>query len=262
MNSSSPAVASSVSGALGIHRVVALLKLLAQHREQGLRFVQIAELAGLERPTAHRVLKALSKEGMVERDPTTKRYLLGPLIFELGLAAAPHFNLSELSAPSLQRLAQRTGDTAFLFIRRSMDAVCVSRIQGNYPIQTPVVPIGGRQPLGVNAGGLALLLGLEQDDAQEIIKANAPRLEAYEDLDADELLRSLQESRALGYAVIGEKAVPGVTAIGLPIYNPMKQPVAALTIAAITRRMTRARQAEIVPWLRQEVDEVERLLYR
>jgi DNA-binding IclR family transcriptional regulator len=252
----------STAGTQGIRRIAAILKLLAQHREQGLRFVQVADTCGLERPTAHRMLKALAAEGMVERDQTTRRYLLGPLVFELGLAAATHFNLSELCAPSLRRLATLTGDTAFLFIRRGMDAVCVTRVQGNYPIQTPVVPVGSRQPLGVNAGGLAIMLALDEQETEDILRGVSPRLQAYGDLDVDGLMLSLADARRQGYAAIGEKAVPGVTAIGLPICNQAGNPAAALTVAAITSRMTPARQKDIVPWLQQEVREVERLLYR
>ncbi len=59
------------------------------------------------------MLKALVAEGMVSRDDRARRYRLGTLVFELGLVAAPQFNLRELCAASLQRLAEATGDTAF-----------------------------------------------------------------------------------------------------------------------------------------------------
>lgn len=253
---------SSSSGTQGIRRVVRLLKVLATYREEGLRFVEVAELCELERPTAHRMLKALVNEGMVVRDARSKRYQLGALTFELGLAAAHHFNLTDLCAPSLQRLARLTGDTSFLFIRRGMDAVCVSSVPGHYHIQTPVVPVGSRQPLGVNAGGLALLFLLPAKEVEEIVAGVEARLGAYGEFDSDELRYSVALARTNGYALIGEKAVPGVTAIGLPIMNSMGVPVAALTLAAISSRMTPSRQREIVPLLRQEVDEVARLLYR
>jgi DNA-binding IclR family transcriptional regulator len=251
-----------VSGTQGIRRVAALLRLLADHRDRGLRFTEIADLCGLERPTAHRVLKALEAEELVARDPVTRRYQLGALIFELGLAAAPQFSLHDLCAPSLQRLADETGDTSFLFIRRGFDAFCVSRTQGHFPIQTPVVPVGSRQPLGVNAGGLALLAALPEAERDEVFAAVAPRLAGYGNLDEAGLRDSVASARACGFASIGEKAVPGVTAVGLPVLNRFGAPVAALTIAAITSRMTAERQQEVVPILQREVDEIARLLDR
>jgi DNA-binding IclR family transcriptional regulator len=254
--------AAGPAGTQSLRRVVQILKTLAQHQESGLRFVDVARLCGLEAPTAHRMLKALVAEGMVARDAQARRYRLGPLVFELGLVAAPQFNLRELCAASLRRLADATGDTAFLFIRRGNDAVCISRVQGHYPIQTPVVTVGSRQPLGVNAGGLAILLALAPAEVARIVAAVGPRIGAYGELDERDLMDAVAAGRAQGYAAIGEKAVPGVTAIGLAVRNPFDAPVAALAIAAISSRMTPARQKALYPLLRDEVNVIGTLLYR
>lgn len=249
-------------GTQGIRRVVGMLKMLAQHQESGLRFVDVARLCGLEAPTAHRMLKALETEGMVARDASSRRYRLGTLVFELGLVAAPQFNLRELCAASLQRLADATGDSSFLFIRRGNDSVCVSRVQGHYPIQTPVVTVGSRQPLGVNAGGLAILLALAPAEVDKVVQAIRPRIGAYGELDERDLMDAVAAGHTHGYASIGEKAVPGVTAIGLAVRNPFGTPVAALAIAAISSRMTPARQNALFPLLRNEVNVIGNLLYR
>jgi DNA-binding IclR family transcriptional regulator len=252
----------TAGGTQGIRRVAAVLRLLAAHRDHGLRFTEVADLCGLERPTAHRMLKALLDEELVVRDPGTRRYQLGALVFELGLAAAPQFNLQAASAPSLQRLADQSGDTAFLFVRRGNDAYCVSRIQGSFPIQTPVVPVGSRQPLGVNAGGLAILSALPEREVDEVLRGIRDRLAAFGNLEEDSLRDSLALARAQGHAFIGERAVPGVAAVGLPVLNRMGTPVAALTVASTADRMTPERQRELVPMLQREVDEMVRLLER
>ncbi len=249
-------------GTAGIRRVAALLKLLAAHAGEGLRFTEVADLAGLERPTAHRVLKALEAEELVVRDPTTRRYQLGALVFDLGHAVAPQFSLHEVCGPALQRLADASGDTAFLFVRRGNDAFCVSRVQGNFPIQTPVVPVGSRQPLGVNAGGLAVLAALPDREVEQVLKAIGPRLDAYGHLDDTGLRAAIATARTRGFASIGEKAVAGVSAIGLAVRNRFDTPVAALTIASTTERMTPARQQELAPLLRDEVEAVRRSFHR
>ncbi len=227
-----------------------------------MRFVDVADICGLQQPTAHRMLKALQAEQMVEKNAASRRYRLGPLAFELGIAAAPQFNLLEMSAPSLRRLAELTGDTAFLFIRRGNDAVCIDRMLGHYSIQTPVVTVGSRQPLGVNAGGLAILLALSSTDVDGIVAAVASRLGVYGDCDEADLRRVVARGRELGYASIGEMAVPGVTAMGLAVTTQFGSPAAALTVAATTNRMTAQRQAELLPILRSEVDKLAVLLYQ
>jgi DNA-binding IclR family transcriptional regulator len=251
---------SDVPGAQTISRAIRVLQLIAAHAPDGLRLVDVAREMGLERPTAHRLLKALTVEGMLEQHARTRRYSLGPLLFELGISATHQFNLKEVCEPVVARLAEQTGDTTFLFLRSGHDAVCILRIQGSYPIQTPSVPLGSRQPLGVSAGGLALLAALPEDEIAAVIKAVAPRLGAYGDLAADDLLELCGLAKLSGYAVTGNHAVPGVRAIGLPIFNAARSPIAAITVAATQGRMTDQRIAAILPMLRSAARELTRLL--
>jgi DNA-binding IclR family transcriptional regulator len=247
-------------GAQTITRAIRALKLIAEQAPQGLRLVQLAQALELERPTAHRLLKALMAEGMLVRDDASRRYTLGPLVFELGLASAHQFNLSELCMPALETLARHSGDTSFLFVRSGNDAVCLARVQGTYPIQTPAVPIGSRQPLGVSAGGLALLACLSEDDAARVLDAISPRLSIYNDLDVGELKKHCARTRTLGYAWIANRAVPGVSAVGLPIKSLTGTAIAAVTVAATQTRMTEKRVQEILPMLKRAAQEIAGLL--
>ncbi|MCD2513011.1 IclR family transcriptional regulator [Comamonas endophytica] len=244
----------------GVARIAALLRLVAVHQGSGLRYTEIAELSGLERPTAHRVLKSMVEEELLVRDPATRRYRLGALIAELGALAAPVHDLGALCQPALQRLAQATGDTAFVFTRRANDALCVSRVQGDFPIQTPVVAVGSRQPLGVNAGGLAFLMALPAREVDSILAAVGSRLGSFQQLEVNKLREAVAAARKQGYACIGEHAVAGVTAIGLPVPGAGGAPVAALTVASTTSRMTLERQQDILPVLRREVHALAALL--
>jgi DNA-binding IclR family transcriptional regulator len=250
------------SGTQTITRAIRALKLVATQTSQGMRLVDLARQMGLERPTAHRLLKALTAEGMLVQHPETRRYSLGALVFELGLAAAHQFNLRDICQPVFTALAEQTGDTSFLFVRSGNDAVCISRTQGTYPIQTPSVPVGSRQPLGVSAGGLALLSALPQQEIDGIIEAIASRLGVYGDLDAEKLRQLCARAKKMGYALTGNHAAPGVHAVGLPIISKTSTPIAAITVAAIPSRMTEQRVAGILPMLKQAAQEVTRLLHQ
>jgi DNA-binding IclR family transcriptional regulator len=248
------------AGGQTIMRAIRALKLIARHGEAGMRLVDVAQEMGLERPTAHRLLKALVSEGMLVQDAGSRRYTLGPLVFELGLASAHQFNLRDICAPVLEDLAQRTGDTTFLFVRSGNDAVCLSRVRGTYPIQTPAVPVGSRQPLGVSAGGLALLSCLSEPDAEKVLEAVSSRLSVYGNLDVDELRKYCARTQAAGHAWIANRAVPGVSAVGLPIRSSNGAAIAAVTVAATQARMTGTRVAEILPLLRNAARKIARLL--
>lgn len=232
------------------------LKLIAAGPPEGSRLVDLSAELALERPTLHRLLRSLVAEGMLTQHPGTRRYALGSLLFELGLQAAHPFNLVPLCQPLLHRLAEETGDTSFLFVRSGNDAVCLARVQGTYPIQTPAVPVGSRQPLGVNAGGLALLSAVTRAEMEDIVEAVAPRLGTYGDLTPEQIREYWQRAQERGYALIGNRAVPGVTAAGLPVINEVGLPIAALTVAATNTRMTEERARRILPYLRAATAEL------
>lgn len=247
---------SQATGAQTVTRAIRALKLIARQTYSGMRLVDLARELQLERPTAHRLLKALIAEGMLIQDAVTRRYTLGPLVFELGLASAHQFNLCDICAPILDDLAEHTGDTAFLFVRSGNDAVCLSRVQGKYPIQTPAVPVGSRQPLGVSAGGLVLLSSMTEDEVIKVLAAVGPRLSVYGNLDAEEIRAHCARTQSVGYALIANRAVPGVSGLGLPIRSSNGIAVAAITVAATQTRMTSARVATILPLLRQAAGQI------
>lgn len=249
--------AAGTPGTQTIQRASLLMRLLASRSRGGLRLAEVVKNSGLEHPTVHRILKGLMAEGLVTQDAGTRRYLLGPLVYELGLAAAPQFSLPDICRPSLQRIAEKTGDTVFLTARSGNDSVCIDRKEGSFPIKTFTLEVGARRPLGAGAGGLALLMLLPDEAVDDIVRANAARFGSYNNLTVPSLLKALERSRALGYALNDIHNTAGATTLSLPIVNRYGEPFAAISIGAISSRMTDERQKELVSILRKEVRAIE-----
>lgn len=227
-----------------VARAIQLLRLVASSRSRDLRVIDIAEMASLEKSTAHRLLQRLVQERMLVRDPGRRGYRLGPLLYELGLAALPANNLREVSQAALHQLAQATGDMAFLVVRSGFESVCLNRIAGNFAIQTLTRDVGDRHPLGVGAGGLAILAALAESEAAIVLKAVAPQLRRY-GLNERTLRQRVQAVRATGVAVDEGAAALDVTALGRAIRDGTGAPVAAVFVASIKSRMSAARQREV-----------------
>jgi DNA-binding IclR family transcriptional regulator len=247
----------SIAGTQSIERAAHVLRIISTHNSLGLRLVDISRQAKLERPTAHRILKCLITEGMVRQHVETRRYFLGHLIFELGLAASSNFNLRDICHPSLLRLADKSGDTVFLTIRSGADSVCIDRVEGSFPIKTLTLEIGTRRPLGAGAGGLALLMNLPEQIQREIVSVNALRLGAYNNLTVPVVMGLLKRCRERGYVLNDSQVTPGATSIGLPIRSKSGEPVLAISIGAISSRMTTERQNEIASMIRKEIETLE-----
>lgn len=248
------------TGTQSIQRAALLVRLIAARSGPGSRLAEVVQHSQLERSTVRRMLRCLIDEGFVRQDADTRRYVLGPLVFELGLAAAPQFNLVDICRPALARLAEATGDTVFLAVRSGYDTVCIDRREGSFPIRALTLDVGTRRPLGAGAGGLALLMPLSGAEINAIVNANAVRLRGYNNLTVPALNGMLERARKLGYALNDNHITAGATSIGLPIISRYGQPFAAISVGAISSRMDAGRQKKVVAMLRKEIKIVESAL--
>lgn len=242
------------SGTQSISRAAALLRVIATRNSVGLRLSELVAATGLERPTVRRILQGLMHEGLVQQADTTHRYFLGHVLFELGLAASPNLDARGLCTPSIERVAATTGDTAFLTCRSAFDSVCLDRREGSYPVRALTVEIGARRALGSTAGGLALLMGLPDDEVDAIVSANALRLPRYGTLNTTRLRRMIDRSRTLGYALNSNDIIDGVSGIAIALPPIPNLPALALSVAAISSRLDPVRQREVVDVMRAEAD--------
>src|SRR5690606_37894527 len=128
-------------------------------------------------------------------------------------------------------------DMVFLVVRSGHESVCLNRIAGNFPIQTMTRTEGDRHPLGVGAGGLAILAALSDEDVQVVAKAVGHRLDRY-GLSESLLHRAVAATRERGIAVDEGSAALDVTALGHVIRERSQAPVAAVFVASIRSRMT------------------------
>jgi DNA-binding IclR family transcriptional regulator len=256
---SPPSSANRLSGTQSIERALLLLREIAAHNRGGSRLLDLAAHTGLQRPTVHRMLKCLAAEGMVQQDSDTHRYFLGSMVFELGLTASPRFNLKEICHPAMNRIAEATGDTVFLTQRSGLDAVCVDRQEGTFPIKTFTLEIGMRRPLGVGTGSLAILSALPEEEIRGVIVNNSPRLPEY-GLNPNSLLAQVKRAQKLGYAVREMPSLAGVRSIGQALHNQSGVPFAALSVSAISSRMNERRVGDLASMLRNEGRLIEKQL--
>lgn len=239
-------------GAQSLRRAFTLLTALARTHGDGGSVAELAALTGLNRSTAHRMLKALHALGMLRYAAESHRYFLGPLAYEIGRAASGQVRLRRICAQVLPRLAAATGDTVFLAERERFDSVCIDRAEGHYPVKTLVMAVGERRPLGVGAASLAILAALPDDAAEEAIAHNADRISAYAGMTLQKLRRHLAEARQRGIASLPAVGVPEVRAVGVALRAPGGLPLGALSIAAVGQRMDDRRLARHVALLEAE----------
>lgn len=245
-----PADASQSGGAQAVQRALALLSNVGRGGSAGLGLGDLAEAVGLARPTARRLLLALCQARMVEQDPATRRYHLGPEAYLLCSFASDRHGILIHAEDCLHRLADETGDTAFLTVRQDDHSICLLRVEGAFPIRTHALKTGDRKPMGVGVGALAILAALPEPEAEALLARIALLLgDLKAPLESDAAL-----ARRQGHALNPGRIVPGSWGIGVAIRWPDGRPAGALSLAAIEDRMRPERQRELAALLHREAD--------
>lgn len=231
-------------GAQAIRRAMAVLRILAAGREQGLPLADVVQATGLTRPTVHRIVHALIEEGIVERHGKTGRYAIGGEVLELALARPMRSPLLAAADGVLKQLSQQVGDTLFLTVRTGNDTLCVDRRIGSYPIQVLSIEVGARRPLGVSSAGVAILAAMPAPEARKIVAANEARFAAYR-TDASTVLGQIAAARRQGYNMREVGLVQGTKSISTWIRTSDHRPVAAITLSAVRPRLGPRREGEL-----------------
>jgi DNA-binding IclR family transcriptional regulator len=242
--------------------VLQVLRLLATNggaTEYGCGLGDLVRVSGLAKPTVHRLLAALVASGFAERDQRTSRYRLGAEAQLVGALAARRPSIQRIAQPLLADLAARTRETVLLTVRREHECLCLHREDGLGQIRTYVLAVGDTHPMGVNAGGLALLAA--QDD--EVVTASLDRdadwiATDYPLLDRARILDMIEATRRQGWAFNDGRVCPGAWGVALAVCDA----TAAITVAGVEQRMRADRRKEIAGMLRATGKALERLLGR
>ena len=234
-----------------MRRALNLLRLLAEHHEDGITLTEVLSASGLERSTAHRLLSSLVEERFAERDPDSKAYRLGIDAMQLGFAAMRRVPLVDSCRPLMQKLARISGDTVFLVIRQGDYCLCLHREEGHFPVKVFTTDVGGRRLLGLGAGGLALMSQLSDAEVERIFDRHVAEY-AQANFTRDVLLQAIKRTRAIGYADITDTLTVGVSGVGCK-FDASASTQAAISFGAITPRLPPERKKEMAHLLMEQL---------
>ena len=236
---------SKVAGAQVVGRLAEVLRAVSQTMPHGCGTSEIAERTGIARTTVHRLLSSLAEEGFIDRDQRSGRWFLGPEIYLMGNVAAERYDVSDTAREHVAALAEATGESAFLSMRRGTETVCLLRADGSFPIRSFVLFEGKRFPLGVASAGLAILSYLPQDQIDRYL-SHAALETLYGEAHTEAAIRArIAETRRNGYAVNPALIVEGSWGMGAAVFGSSGQPSWALSLTGIESRFSPERRPEL-----------------
>ncbi len=221
-------------------RTLELLKMFAQ-KPSRFTLAELSQLTGLEKNQLYRSIKTLEVAGFVELDLDGK-FHLSELIHLLSshTAAPPTRSLPLVAGPVLDELVTTTGESANLFVRRGLYAVCVDRRESPQMVRLASV-LGATVPLHAGAVPKAILAFLPEQEQEQVL-ADLRYLPAYTDrtvLDPELLRRELVTIRERGYSISDEDYDASARGVGAPIFDGVGDVVAGISVGGPSFRVGR-----------------------
>jgi DNA-binding IclR family transcriptional regulator len=219
-----------------VDRAARILRALAGGQGR-LGVSELAERLGLAKTTVHGLLRTLHDHGLVEQDPDSDKYQLGPQLLRL---SNRYLDLNELRARSLawsELLSTRAGEAVRVGVPYG-DGVLVVHHVFRPDTSLQILEVGAVLPMHATALGKAVLAYLPEVERKDVVDAGLPKLTGRTISTTSALGRELEAVRERGYAVEREEAVLGEIAIAAPIFGRMGAVVGGIGVAGPSDRLS------------------------
>jgi DNA-binding IclR family transcriptional regulator len=118
------------AGTQAVDRAAALVDLVVR-ADEPLSFTELSDETGLARSTTSRLLAALERTELVERD-AGGGYVAGPLFALHAALHDPWPQIARLARPVLETVGEQTGETVHLGVARGEDVVHIAQVESTF----------------------------------------------------------------------------------------------------------------------------------
>jgi DNA-binding IclR family transcriptional regulator len=212
-----------------------LLQLVAER--QALRVSEAADLLGVARSTAHRLLSALRRRDFLMQDKPNGAYRPGPALHAIGMVAISRLDVRRIAQPVLEQLRDKTKETASIAV---LEGTMIRFVECYEGLST--VRVGSRAGVvryaHASAVGKAILAALPDGElGRRYPGEELPAPTAASITSRHELMRELSQIRRQGYALNWEESSEGVAAVAVAVRDASGIPLASISVSVPSMRL-------------------------
>jgi DNA-binding IclR family transcriptional regulator len=212
-----------------------LLQLVAER--QALRVSEAADLLGVARSTAHRLLSALRRRDFLMQDKPNGAYRPGPALHAIGMVAISRLDVRRIAQPVLEQLRDKTKETASIAV---LEGTMIRFVECYEGLST--VRVGSRAGVvryaHASAVGKAILAALPDGElGRRYPDEELPAPTAASITSRHELMRELSQIRRQGYALNWEESSEGVAAVAVAVRDASGIPLASISVSVPSMRL-------------------------
>jgi DNA-binding IclR family transcriptional regulator len=194
---------------------------------------ELAQRAGMSSAKAHPYLVSYGKLGLIEQDPLTGHYGLGPFALQLGLVSLQLLSPVRVALPAISALGEATGHTVALAVLGTHGPTIVYIHESSRPIHVNMR--AGTVMSTVNtATGRVFAAYLPPRLAQHHIarELKDPAVTARETVRRSraQLAALVADVHEQGLARAVGQPIPGINALSAPVFDHTRRIVLAVTV--------------------------------
>ena len=216
------------------------------------------QLAGLPKATMFRILTSLHGAGLLRRDPSTKRYAVGPRLTSLAIDMWRQSTLRAQWHQALQRVVDVIDESVNLTILEGREVLYLDRVETKRPLRLHLEP-GTRVPLHCTASGKLFLSQMSKEQVRALLGPSPlPKITSRTIRDYPTLERELEKVRRTQVGTHDSEMFEDSVAIAVPVCDAAGRIFAAVAVHAPSSRMSIRTCLDHVGVLKQAADEVSR----
>ncbi len=198
---------------------------------------ELSHALDINKSTVHGIVRTLSEYRILEQDPNSRKYRLGPGLIELGSLARTRRVVRQVARPFLGDLMRRTQETVLMGVFDDDGITIIDTMQPARDLRIAAA-LGQRLPYSAGSFGRAFLAWMREAEVDRLIATYG--LRSFTDASITDPARykvSLENVRQQGYAVDdSEQYLEGVWAVSAPIHDE-EDVLAVLTVVGFTSRI-------------------------
>ncbi|WP_459547511.1 IclR family transcriptional regulator [Nocardia sp. X0981] len=184
--------------------------------------------SGMNKTTVYRLMATLIQAGWVDRTEEGA-YRVAMPVFEIGSAALAKLDIRSAAKPFMSELATTFGNTAYLMVPAEQGAVCIDLLEGHNSLVVAGINVGSVMPYHA-AAGPTVMLAHSKALRDRWVDAGLPAITERTVTDVELLVEHLDKIREAGYSLSNSDYLPGVAAVGAPIFGRDGSVVASISV--------------------------------
>ncbi len=227
-----------------VDRAARILKALSS----GTAHLGVTELSTrlhIAKATVHGLLRTLEKQELVEQDPESGKYRLGPAMLLLGNAYLDNHELRSRSFVWADSLANRVGEAGRVGVLHGRSVLIVHHVfRPDGSVQ--ILEVGASIPWHACALGKAIGAQLDRDRRRSLLAGPMPRLTGRTLANPHEMSEALDEIAERGVAFEDQEAIVGEAEVAAAIVDHRGHPVGAIGVAGPADRLLGEQRTEAI----------------